>query len=152
MSTDFDQLIGMDEIIAEVAKSNHHAVSPDDPVMVLVTIINMLGRKSSQLQSTLLDDFRAAQDDAALRFRKDAIAAANRILNAASDGGKEVIRVSMYEVATQTVNMLKEETERCLAAIRREKTLAKRSNKVLLLCSAASMTGGVLALLAALIR
>lgn len=149
---DRENLINIDDMLADIAKENHVLVKPDDPIMILVTMFNRLSAKLIIFQAMFQEEFAEKQEEIGLNWRRDANTTANRILNASLEGGKEVITKTMFEVATQTVRMIKEETDKSLHAIRTENNkLRVRQNVITISCGCA-LIGGLAALAAAVLR
>jgi RPA family protein len=114
MSTD------LDEVIRTVAKKNGVGLYKDDPVMVLVTIINQLTEDQRAGVVAALEKYREVHSDIALRWQADAARAANRILNAALDAGREEMAKGMSAGASQVVRIANEASASALAEQRKE--------------------------------
>jgi CHASE3 domain sensor protein len=114
MSTD------LDAVIRNVAKKNGVGLYRDDPVMVLVTIINQLTEDQQAGVVAALDKYREVHSDLALRWQADAARAANRILNAALDAGREEMAKGMSAGAAQVVRIVNEANASALAEQRKE--------------------------------
>ncbi len=109
MSTDFD------EMIKEVALKNRVGLERDDPIMVLVTIMNRILEDAQKSMNAALEDSRTINDEAALNWREDANKRANQILNAALNAGREAIGKGMSEGAEKVVVMVQEASAAMLA-------------------------------------
>jgi hypothetical protein len=116
MSTD------LDEVIRNVAKKNGVGLYRDDPVMVLVTIINQLTEDQQAGVVAALEKYREVHSDIALRWQADAARAANRILNAALDAGREEMAKGMSAGAAQVIRIVHEASASSLAEQRKEAT------------------------------
>lgn len=114
MSTD------LDAVIRNVAKKNGVGLRKDDPVMALVTIINQLTEDQQAGVVAALEKYREVHRDLALRWQADAARAANKILNAALDAGREELSKGMSAGAAQVVQIVTEANASTLAEQRKE--------------------------------
>jgi hypothetical protein len=114
MSTD------LDAVIKNVAKENGVGLYKDDPVMVLVTIINQLADDQRAGVVGALEKYREVHEDIALRWRTDAGKVAGKILNAALDAGRAEMAKAMSAGAAQVVRIVNEATEAALVKQRVE--------------------------------
>lgn len=101
MSTDFQ------EMIKEVAVKNRVGLERDDPIMVLVTIMNRIVEDAQTSLAAALEDSRTISEETALGWREDANKRANEILNAALNAGREAIGKGMSEGAAKVVVMIR---------------------------------------------
>lgn len=109
MSTD------LDAVIKNVAAKNGVGLYKDDPVMVLVTIINQLTEDQQAGIVAALEKYREVHADMALRWHTDAAKAANKILNAALDAGRVEMAKGMSAGAAQIVRIVNETSAATLA-------------------------------------
>ena len=92
--TDEDRI---EEIVREIADKHRIVVSRDDPILILQTINNRLLQNGQKAQRELLERLQEELEVIALRWREDANAKAERILNAtleASTTAREKILLS----------------------------------------------------------
>jgi hypothetical protein len=109
MSTD------LDAVIKNVAKEHGVGLYKDDPVMVLVTIINQLTEDQRAGVVAALEKYREVHSDIALRWQADAARAANKILNAALDAGRAEMAKGMSAGAAQVVKIINEASAAAMA-------------------------------------
>lgn len=100
----------IEETIKEVAARHGIALGRDDPIMILLTINELLMKDSSQAQRDALGEFKSDLEEVAQRWGKNATDTANKALNAALSSSKEVMTNNLdnytNEIATKSAKKL----------------------------------------------
>ncbi|MCD8141503.1 MAG: conjugal transfer protein TraM [Planctomycetaceae bacterium] len=119
----------MEELIREAAVKNRTALEPDDPVLILVTIMNRIVADQSDAIAKHLEQYKETHEDIADRWRRDATGTAERILNAALYAGRDSMEKGMTEGAAKVAEQFDEKLNRALALHKAEFRLAFREFK-----------------------
>jgi hypothetical protein len=125
------EVVDMDEVIREVAMQNGHGLQRDDPVMMLVTIMNCVARAYDEHNeglvvkyAAILTEYRQFHQEAARQWRNDARDYANTALNAALDAARDNAAAVMSEGAARIHAMIEDSLGRqmadCLADQKKE--------------------------------
>lgn len=125
----------IDAIIKEVASKNGTALSPDDPIMVLHTIVMRLLQDAEKSQQTMLDGYKEELELIALRWGEDAKTKAERILNAALTASKEAMREATQDCARAASESVSEAMEAAVRKIAEPIKVAHRLTKMNIVCA-----------------
>ncbi|MDR1518999.1 MAG: hypothetical protein LBU23_02500 [Planctomycetota bacterium] len=116
-------VVDPDEVIREVALQNGQGLLRDDPVMMLVTIMNCVAKAYDEHNeglvvkyAGLLTEYRQFHQEAALQWRNDARDYANTALNAALDAARDNAAAVMSEGAARIHAMIGDSLGRQMAA------------------------------------
>ena len=104
-----------DAVIKNVAAKNGYGLHKDDALMLLVTIVNQLTEDQQAGVAAALEKYRDVHEGLAHKWRQDAAATANKILNTALDAGRAAMAKGMNEGAAQVVAMVADATKTALA-------------------------------------
>jgi hypothetical protein len=107
----------IEELIREIAAKHGIAVARDDPILVLQTINNRLLQDSAAAQQAQLDQFREELEAISMRWRIDAKAKAERVVNAALAASKTTMEQMMLDGARTTSELLRSELNSTLISI-----------------------------------
>jgi hypothetical protein len=110
----------LDAVIAEAARKNGVGLRRDDPVLVLVTIMNRIGEDQRAELEKALERSRLRHEELADKWRRDALAAAETILNASLEAARRNLSSGLSEGAENLVSLLRREAEAMLAHQRAE--------------------------------
>ncbi|STX50146.1 conjugal transfer protein TraM [Legionella busanensis] len=136
-----------DEAIQEIALKHGVVLSKDDPILVLQTMNERLIEENRQAQVAMLAKFREEIEDIASQWKDDAKDKAEKVLNSALEGSKEVMARLLQETNShfaQTIKITLSET------LMETHTLAKQARKYnlsVLLYSTTILIGGCLFIL-----
>lgn len=106
MSNDLKQL---DDLFAEIAAKHHLALSPDDPIMVVHTLVEHVARNQSVAQAEQLRLFKEEVEQCCSNWKLDAKDKAEKIVNAALAASKNA-----------SSKMLEQGTQMTLVTLRKE--------------------------------
>jgi len=81
----------INELIKQIAVTNGIAVSRDDPIMILQTVIHKLIQDNEKSQQVILAQYKEEQEALAMKWGKEAKEISDRILNAALKAGKDTM-------------------------------------------------------------
>jgi predicted dinucleotide-utilizing enzyme len=141
----------MEEIIKEVALKNHRAYTPDDPVMVLVTIVGRLAEDMEKEQKNMLQQYSSGLQELALDWRTHAKDTADKILNASLEAGKNTMAKMMQEGTARLMEAVDKHINDGLAKIRMENDALQSASRWAVIGGAIGGAGGLIALAAALL-
>lgn len=92
----------INELIKQIAVTNGIAVSRDDPIMILQTVIHKLIQDNEKSQQAILAEYKEEQEALAMKWGKEAKEISDRILNAALKAGKDTMLEMIQESAATT--------------------------------------------------
>lgn len=92
----------INELIKLIAVTNGIAVSRDDPIMILQTVIHKLIQDNEKSQQVILAQYKEEQEALAMKWGKEAKEISDRILNAALKAGKDTMLEMIQESAATT--------------------------------------------------
>lgn len=92
----------INELIKQIAVKNGIAVSRDDPIMILQTVIHKLIQDNEKSQQAILAEYKEEQEALAMKWGKEAKEISDRILNAALKAGKDTMLEMIQESAATT--------------------------------------------------
>ncbi|MCC8108312.1 MAG: hypothetical protein LIQ30_04550 [Planctomycetes bacterium] len=105
----------LEDVIRDAALKNRVGLREDDPVMVLVTIMNRIAEDQTANSTAAMENHRTIFQEIALAWRTDATERANQILNAALDAGRKAMAKGMTEGGTKVMALVRDETESMLS-------------------------------------
>ena len=105
------------EIIRQAALKNRASIQEDDVLMVVVTVMNQIVDDQIAALTAAHEQHRTISQEVALAWRTDAAKHANLILNAALDASRKAMAKGMNEGGSKIIAIIREETERMLAAM-----------------------------------
>ncbi|HAT1749723.1 TPA: conjugal transfer protein TraM [Legionella pneumophila] len=90
-----------DTVMQEIAVKHGVVLSKDDPILILQTMNDRLIEETRQAQAAMLTQFREEMEGISSQWKDDAKEKAEKVLNAALTGSKEILhkllRDSHYE-------------------------------------------------------
>ena len=92
-----------DAAIKEIAVRHGVVLSKDDPILILQTMNDRLIEESRQAQAAMLIQFREEMESISSQWRDDAKEKAEKIINAALAGSKEVMAKLLLESTNASV-------------------------------------------------
>ncbi|VTU46107.1 conjugal transfer protein TraM (plasmid) [Variovorax sp. SRS16] len=101
----------IDDAIRQIASKNGVAVGRDDPILVLLTINQLLQEKADAAQQSLLAQHKEELESIAQQWGRDAKEKAERILTAALSSSKEAMALAMNESATAAAGAVRAEIQ-----------------------------------------
>lgn len=105
----------INEIIQDIAIKHGVAIGKDDPVLILHTMNEKLLEENRKAQQELLTQFKEEMESIASQWKDDAKEKAEKIINAALAGGKEVMATMLQESTKGSVLTVKKVIEESLA-------------------------------------
>lgn len=140
-------------IVQVIATKNLIGVRPDDPVMVLPSIMKVMVDDFAQSYTRILEQHTIKHEEIALRWRMDAKEVSERIMNAALDAVRRQMVVSAAEASKLIREAIKDEFDTALLELRREKEDSRKVYGPAAVASAAlAFLGGVAALAAVALK
>ncbi len=97
------------DVVRDAALKNRVGLKDDDPVMVLVTIMNRIALDWQDCLNAALEGYKNEHEMLAARWRKDATKRAEIVLNAALSAGREAMAKGMSEGAEKVLLLLQKE-------------------------------------------
>lgn len=97
------------DVVRDAALKNRVGLKDDDPVMVLVTIMNRIALDWQDCLNAALEGYKNEHEMLAARWRKDATKRAEIVLNAALAAGREAMAKGMSEGAEKVMLLLQKE-------------------------------------------
>ncbi|HAT1811121.1 TPA: conjugal transfer protein TraM [Legionella pneumophila] len=98
-----------DKILQEIAIKHGVVLGKDDPILILQTMNDRLIEETRQAQAEMLAQFREEMEAISSRWKDDAKEKAEKVLNAALGGSKQLIVTLIQESAnesTQAINKM----------------------------------------------
>lgn len=117
-------MTSFEDVIRDAALKNRASVKEDDPVMVVVTVMNRVVDDQIKALTAAHEQHRTISQEVALAWRKDATDRANQILNAALDASRKAMAKGMNEGAAKVVALVREE---CAAAVAEQRMELEKS-------------------------
>lgn len=124
-------MTNIEDVVRDVALKNRQSVKEDDPVMALVTIMNRIAVDWQGCLNAALEGHKNEYEGIADRWRKDATARAEKILNAALGASKDAMAKGMSEGAEKVTELVRQETREVLrvALVEQEAGLKKATDE-----------------------
>lgn len=97
------------DVVRDAALKNRVGLKDDDPVMVLVTIMNRIALDWQDCLNAALEGYKNEHETLANRWRKEATKRAEIVLNAALAAGREAMAKGMSEGAEKVLLLLQKE-------------------------------------------
>ena len=113
-------ITNLEDVIRDAALKNRVGLTEDDPLMVLVTIMNRIAEDYQTGLNGALENHRGEYEEAAHRWRNDATKRANHILNTALSAGSEAMAKGMSEGASEVAKLIQAEVAAIVAMQRSE--------------------------------
>jgi hypothetical protein len=115
----------IDNLIKTIAVKHGVAVGRDDPILILHTLNEELGKANEAAMQELFDRQKAELEAMAKRWNDESKARAEKILNAALAASTQTMRESMAAGAAGAVESLRQEIRVALGQVGKETARAK---------------------------
>lgn len=96
-----------DEAIQDIARRHGVLLSKDDPILILHTMNERLIAENQREQAFMLAQFREEMENIAFKWRDEAKEKADKILNVALAGSKEVFAKRLQEATNESIYDIK---------------------------------------------
>lgn len=103
--TDFE------DVIREAALKNGFGLEKSDPQMVLVTILNQIVEDWQRSMDGALEKYRNEHEEMAHRWRTNAAAQSEKVLNVALNAGREAMAKGMNEGSEKVLKLVRGHVE-----------------------------------------
>ena len=107
----------IEDLIAEVAAKHGVAIGRDDPILVMQTINDRLLREGAAAQQALLDAYKNELEAQASRWSAIATERADRVLQVALIGCKDMVAIQVKEGAGATAASVSAAVDAALARV-----------------------------------
>ena len=97
----------LNEAIQDIAVKHGVVLGKDDPILILQTMNERQLEENRKAQQAMLAQFREEMENISSQWRDDAKEKAEKVLNAALSGSKEVVARSMQESTSYSVQTMK---------------------------------------------
>lgn len=145
-------MTNIEDVIREAALKNHYGLKEDDPQMVLVTILNRIAEDWQRVLDAALEKYLNAHEESAHRWRKNATAQAEKILNVALAASREAMTKGMNEGTEKVFELVRGQIDAVLReALSEQKTALALATEKFRLYSRSMLWGCGAAMLLALI-
>ena len=101
----------LNELIKDIAVKHGIAVGRDDPILILHTLNQRLLQDNQKAQQALLEQYQSELEGISLRWRTDAKAQAERLLNASLNASKSAMDRMLQTTVKETVASIKVEVD-----------------------------------------
>lgn len=141
----------LNEIIKEIALRNNVRLSPNDPVLIVYTLHEMLLKEQQEQQQQLLESFKSEMEALTQRWSDDTKSKSEKVLQASLDASKQAMVNAMQKNAIETAKAVKDEVSKVNSAIQKQieqvKTLtwANIAASVITLAAACGVIYGLVA-------
>lgn len=141
----------LNDIIKEIALRNNVRLSPNDPVLIVYTLHEMLLKEQQEQQQQLLESFKSEMEALTQRWSDDTKSKSEKVLQASLDASKQAMVNAMQKNAIETAKAVKDEVSKVNSAIQKQieqvKTLtwANIAASVLTLAAACGVIYGLVA-------
>lgn len=141
----------LNDIIKEIALRNNVRLSPNDPVLIVYTLHEMLLKEQQEQQQQLLESFKSEMEALTQRWSDDTKSKSEKVLQASLDASKQAMVNAMQKNATETAKAVKDEVSKVNSAIQKQieqvKTLtwANIAASVITLAAACGVIYGLVA-------
>ncbi|HHR1366094.1 TPA: conjugal transfer protein TraM [Legionella pneumophila] len=126
-----------DAAIQEIAVRHGVVLSKDDPILILQTMNNRLIEEARQAQAAMLAQFREEMENISSQWRDDAKEKAEKIINAALAGSKEVMAKLLLESTNRSVQSVERMISNSLTEARDLSQKTKKFGWLILVSSVA---------------
>ena len=110
-------MTNIEDVIKDVALKNHQAVTEDDPIMALITIMTRIAEDWQATMDAALENHLVEHENMADRWRKNTPAQVNKVIDASLTAGKEAMAKGMNEGAEKVMAILRKHEESVLKEI-----------------------------------
>ena len=104
-------MVEFEELIREAALKNGYPLEKGDSLMVLATVMNRLAENWQRTLDAALEKNSTAHEELAARWRKNATAQAEKVLNAALSASREAMAKSMNEGTVKVLELVRGHVE-----------------------------------------
>ncbi len=110
-------MTNIEDVIKDVALKNHQAVTEDDPIMALITIMTRIAEDWQATMDAALENHLVEHENMADRWRKNTPAQVNKVIDAALTAGREAMAKGMNEGTEKVMAILRKHEESVLKEI-----------------------------------
>lgn len=110
----------LNDIIKEIALRNNVRLSPNDPVLIVYTLHEMLLKEQQEQQQQLLESFKSEMEALTQRWSDDTKSKSEKVLQASLDASKQAMVNAMQKNATETAKAVKDEVSKVNSAIQKQ--------------------------------
>ncbi|WP_115702617.1 conjugal transfer protein TraM [Legionella sainthelensi] len=96
-----------DTVMQEIAVKHGVVLSKDDPILILQTMNDRLIAENRREQAFMLAQFREEMENIAFQWRDEAKEKADKIINVALAGSKEVFAKRLQEATNESIHDMK---------------------------------------------
>ncbi|WP_412757889.1 conjugal transfer protein TraM [Legionella bozemanae] len=136
-----------DTVMQEIAVKHGVVLSKDDPILILQTMHDRLIEETRQAQAAMLTQFREEMEGISSQWKDDSNEKAEKALNAALAGSKEVMAKLLQESTNASVHAMKKMILDSLAEAQDLVQQARKFSQFTLLSSATILTASSLFIL-----
>lgn len=141
-----------DAAIQEIAIKHGVVLSKDDPILILQTMNDRLLEESRQAQAAMLAQFREEMESISSQWKDDAREKADKVLNAALKGSKEVMSKLFQEASNDLSKTIKNIVAEGLDEGRDLSNQTRRSSRFAVFSSAAMLISSCIFMLLLLVQ
>lgn len=113
-------MTNIEDVIRDAALKNRVGLKEDDPLMVLVTIMNRIAQDWQSTMDAALEGNRNESEELAHRWRWNATKRAEKTITAALDAGRRAMAKGMNEGAAKVTDYVRAELDAAIAAHKAE--------------------------------
>ena len=137
----------MNEAIQEIAVRHGVILGKDDPILILQTINEKLLEENRKAQQDMLVQFKEEMENISSQWKNDANEKAEKILNVALTGSKEVMARLLQESTNESACAMKKMMSDSLAEARDMTQQTRKFSRFALLSSVVILAGSALTFL-----
>ncbi|HAU0967545.1 TPA: conjugal transfer protein TraM [Legionella pneumophila] len=137
----------MNEAVQEIAVRHGVILGKDDPILILQTINEKLLEENRKAQQDMLVQFKEEMENISSQWKNDANEKAEKVLNAALTGSKDVMARLLQESTNEFACAMKKMMSDSLAEARAMSQQARKFSRFALLSSVFILAGSVLTFL-----